>query len=111
MRILAPVIAATLMLGACGSTRYEFQPAAAGEPEARIPFAAMSGTVRDWHADTDTQLFVQANGRQWYQVDLFGPCYGLEYANGIVFDTKDPSGAFDRFSAIVLGGGQRCQVL
>lgn len=106
-RIVA-LMAGGLALSACSTARYEFQQAAAGEPEARIPFVQYR-TIRDWHADNDRQLFLQTTGRQWYQVDLFGPCIGLEFANGIRLDPKDPSGSFDRFSVIVLKG-QRCQV-
>ena len=99
------------MLAACGttSTRYAFQPPAAGEPEAGISFVQYHG-IRDWHADNDRQLYVQAADRQWYQVDLFGPCIGLEYANHVGFDTRDPAGTFDRFSSIVLHRGDRCKV-
>ncbi len=109
MRVfLTSIAAAAVLLGGCGTTRYEFQQAAAGEPEARIPFVQYR-TVRDWHADNDHQLFLQTTGRQWYQVDLLGPCIGLEFANGIRLDPKDPAGSFDRFSVVILKG-QRCQV-
>ena len=109
MRASLIMIAASLALTACGTTRYEFQQAAQGEPEAQIRFVQYS-TIRDWHADNDRQLFLQALDRQWYQVDLFGPCIGLEYANRIRLDPKDPAGTFDRFSVVVLKGGERCQV-
>ena len=108
MRLLASIIAAAVLLSGCSSTRYEFQQAAAGEPEARIPFVQYRN-VRDWHADNDRQLFLQTIGRQWYQVDLIGPCIGLEYGNGIRLDPKDPAGSFDRFSVVIFQG-QRCQV-
>lgn len=109
MRTVGTLIAATLALTACGTTRYEFQQAAAGEPEAQIRFVQYR-TIRDWHADNDRQLFLQATDRQWYQVDLFGPCLGLEYANRIRLDPKDPAGTFDRFSSIIVKGGERCKV-
>lgn len=108
MRTLLTLIAAGLALTACGTTRYEFQQAAAGEPEAQIRFVQYRN-IRDWHADNDHQLFMQAGDRQWYQVDLLGPCIGLEYANRIGVDTRDPGGTFDRFSTIVFKG-QRCKV-
>lgn len=109
MRKLTSVIAAALLLGACSTTRYEFQAAAANEPEAGIPFVQYRN-VRDWHADNDRRLFLQSIDRQWYQVDLFAPCIGLEYVNRIRLDTKDPAGTFDRFSTVVLKDGQRCKV-
>lgn len=109
MRAFVTLIAAGLALTACGTARYEFQQAAAGEPEAQIRFVQYR-TIRDWHADNDRQLFVQSNDRQWYQVDLFGPCIGLEYANRIRLDPNDPAGTFDRFSTVILKGGERCKV-
>lgn len=108
LTLISAGIAAAVALTACSTTRYEFQQAAAGEPEAQIRFVQYRN-IRDWHADSDRQLFVQSLDRQWYQVDLFGPCIGLEYANRVGFDTKDPAGTFDRFSSIVFKG-QRCKV-
>ena len=109
MRNSILVLAAGMMLAACSTTQYAFAPPVAGEPEAGIPFTQYHG-IRDWHADNDRQLYVQAADRQWYQVDLFAPCIGLEYANRIGFDTRDPAGTFDRFSSIIVRGGGRCKV-
>ena len=110
MRSSFALLAAGLLLTACSTTtQYAFQPPAADEPEAKISFVQYHG-IRDWHADTNRQLYVQAADRQWFQVDLFGPCIGLEYANRVGFDTRDPAGSFDRFSSIVLRGGERCKV-
>ena len=114
MRKLISLVAAGLLLAACSNTQYAFQAPAAEEPEAGIPFTQYHG-IRDWHADNDRQLYVQAADRQWYQVDLFGPCIGLEYASRVGFDTRDPAGTFDRFSSIIVRGGGvpgggRCKV-
>jgi hypothetical protein len=114
MRKSIPLMAAGLLLAACSSTQYAFEAPAAGEPEAGIPFTQYRG-IRDWHADNDRLLYVQAADRQWYQVDLLGPCIGLEYANRVGFDTRDPAGTFDRFSSIIvrgsgIPGGGRCKV-
>jgi hypothetical protein len=109
MRKTISVIVAGLLLAACSSTQYAFQAPVPGEPEAGIPFTQYHG-IRDWHADNDRQLYVQAEDRQWYQVDLFGPCTGLEFSNRVGFDTRDPAGTFDRFSSIIIRGGERCKV-
>jgi len=110
MRSSFALLAAGLLLTACSTTtQYAFQPPAADEPEAKISFVQYHG-IRDWHADNNRQLYVQAADRQWFQVDLFGPCIGLEYASRVGFDTRDPAGSFDRFSSIVLRGGERCKV-
>lgn len=110
MRKSLSLLTAGLLLTACSTTtQYAFQAPAADEPEAKISFVQYHG-VRDWHADNDRQLYVQAADRQWFQVDLFGPCFGLEYASRVGFDTRDPAGAFDRFGTIVLRSGERCKV-
>ena len=110
MRKSIALLAAGLLLTACSTTtQYAFQAPAADEPEAKISFVQYHG-IRDWHADNNRQLYVQAADRQWFQVDLFGPCIGLEYASRVGFDTRDPAGAFDRFGSIVLRGEARCKV-
>jgi hypothetical protein len=110
MRTSLALLTAAILLTACSTTtQYAFQPPAADEPEAKISFVQYHG-IRDWHADNNRQLYVQAADRQWFQVDLFGPCIGLEYASRVGFDTRDPAGTFDRFGTIVLRGGERCKV-
>lgn len=81
---------------------------AQGVREARIPFVQYGG-IRDWRADRNDVLFVQDGHRRWYQVDLMGPCNGLEYANGVRFLPSDGAGTFDRFSWIS-ADGERCKV-
>lgn len=102
-------LAAGFVLAACADRApYVFQAPAANEPEAQIRFVQY-GTVDSWHADTDRLLYVQGRDRQWYRVDLFSPCFGLEYASGIRFIPSDGAGTFDRFSHVAIRG-QRCKV-
>lgn len=110
MRKFMFVLAASLALAACASerTHLAFEAPAPGEPEAQIHFVQY-GAVNNWHADNDRMLYIQDRGRQWYRVDLFGPCMGLEYANGIRLIPSDGAGTFDRFGSIA-SRGQRCKV-
>ena len=82
--------------------------AAPAVPEASIPFASHGG-IRDWEADRDKGVWVQDIHRNWYYAKLMGPCFGLNFAQTIGFDTH-PMGRFDRFSAIVVPGSGKCQV-
>jgi hypothetical protein len=77
-------------------------------PDASIPFANHGG-IRDWAADRDQGLWVQDTRRNWYYAKLLGPCFGLDFAWSIGFDTR-PMGTFDRFSSIVVPRQGRCMI-
>jgi Family of unknown function (DUF6491) len=73
--------------------------------EASIPFASRGG-IRDWSADGDRGLWVQAVNRKWYYAQFMGRCTGLAFATALGFDTHQS--AFDRWSAVVVPGYSRC---
>jgi hypothetical protein len=102
------VLAAVLAVAGCSTDRYQFPEAANADPQAKIGFVQYRG-VYTWEAVSDRRLYVQDRGRQWYQVDLFGPCIGLEFTNRVRFIPSDGAGDFDRFSSIQMGP-QRCKV-
>jgi hypothetical protein len=77
-------------------------------PDASISFANHGG-IYNWQADRDQGLWVQDVHRHWYYAKLMGPCFGLNFANSIGFDTH-PMGTFDKFSAIVVPREGRCMV-
>lgn len=74
----------------------------AAEPGAavRIPFANHDG-IRDWLADGERALYVQALNGSWYHAELMGPCTDLPFADRIGFQTE-ANGDFDKFSAIIV---------
>ena len=74
--------------------------------EASIPFAARGG-IRDWAADGEKGLWVQAVNRKWYYAEFMGRCVGLSFATALGFDTGALS-VFDRWSAVVVPGYARC---
>jgi hypothetical protein len=78
------------------------------QPQASIPFIQY-GSIRDWRADNDRGLWIQDDRRRWYYAKLMGPCFGLDFATRIGFDTRSP-GTFDRFSAIIVPHEGRCAV-
>jgi hypothetical protein len=78
---------------------------AAAAPPASIPFADMGG-VRDWRADGDRGIWIQATGGRWYYARFLGPCVGLDFRDRVGFMTE-PGGDLDKFSA-VFADGQRC---
>lgn len=72
-----------------------------------IPFANLGG-IEDWRPDGDRTLYVQGRNRQWYKAELMTSCIGLNFAEHIGF-VVEPSGAFDRFSAILVDH-RECQI-
>ena len=110
-KTLIPLFAIGLVGGILSGAVYNAAMAQERGPrvqEARIPFVQHGG-IRDWRADRDDVLFVQDGYRRWYQVDLMGPCTGLEFANRVRFLPSDGAGTFDRFSWIN-ADGERCKV-
>jgi hypothetical protein len=84
------------------------QAAAEGRgPEVSIPFADRGG-IRDWRAVGRDALLVEGTGHHWYRVELFGPCFELPFVERVGFNAN-PTGEFDRFSAVFVRG-QRCAV-
>ena len=78
--------------------------AAQPDPDIRIPFANYGG-IRNWSADGDSGLYIQGRNNRWYRATLFGPCIDLPFAEHVGF-VVEPSGEFDRFSAILVRGHQ-----
>jgi hypothetical protein len=73
--------------------------------EASIPF----GLIRDWHADRDRGMWIQAYSRKWYYAEFMGRCTGLNFATAVGFDTRYQS-SFDRFSSVFVPGYGRCPI-
>jgi polyisoprenoid-binding protein YceI len=78
------------------------------QPQASIPFVQY-GAIRNWQADKNRGLWIQDSHRNWYYAKLMGPCFGLDFAHTIAFDTR-PMGTFDRFSSIIVPHEGRCAV-
>lgn len=71
-----------------------------------IPFANMGG-IYDWSADGNSALYIESLNKQWYHAQLLGPCIGLPFAQRVGFVSEPGSGAFDKFSSILVDG-QEC---
>jgi hypothetical protein len=76
--------------------------------DARIPFANLGG-IRDWSADGDRAIYIQASSGNWYRAELLGRCLDLPFANRVGFVAEPASGAFTRFSSILVRG-RECAV-
>jgi hypothetical protein len=70
-----------------------------------IPFADI-GNIRNWHAASAEDLYIQAMNRDWYRVTFWSPCQALPFAVGIAFVTE-ANGQLDSFSSILVDG-ERC---
>ena len=100
--------AAWLASGACAAETTT-SPALSAAPYKyiSIPFVDHGG-IRDWRANDDRSMWIEARNGQWYYAEMFGPCFGLNFAERIGFITE-PSGSFDRFSSVIVDG-QKCYV-
>ncbi len=78
-------------------------------PQAAIPFVD-HGSINDWQADAKQGLWIQDGHYRWYYAKLIEPCWGLDYAVTIAFDTR-PGGQFDRFSSIIVPHEYRCHLM
>jgi hypothetical protein len=68
--------------------------------EASIPFAN-SGGIRNFEANGDRGIWIEDRLRRWYYAKFVGTCQNLEYAAGVVFDTRGSS-TFDKFGAVIV---------
>lgn len=104
--VIAAVLAAPTL--AAGSESPGAHSSASSTQQAVIPFANLGG-IYDWAADGTRGIYIQSLNRQWFYAKLFAPCIDLPFALRVGFVTEPASGAFDRFSSIVVRG-QECPV-
>jgi hypothetical protein len=106
MKTIILALAATASLAAPLSAAAPRPAPPAGE-EASIPFAHFGG-VWSFEAPDDDLVYLQDRSRNWYRAQLYGPCWGLSWANGIGIDTRGSS-EFDRYSFLIVGK-ERCAI-
>lgn len=107
---LAFCAAGALLLASCATVAGPGGSSAAAPPgaeQAEIHFANLGG-IYSWQADGESALYIQGRDRKWYHARLLGPCMGLPFATRVGF-VSEPSGTFDRFSAILVDH-RECQV-
>lgn len=98
-KMIVPALLVAMLAGA---------PAFADKPaEASIPFVNM-GSIRDWRADGDSALYVQATGGKWYHATLMGPCTDLPFADAIGIETRGVD-TLDHFGTIIVRH-RRCAI-
>jgi hypothetical protein len=66
--------------------------------------------LRDWLADGERGLWLQAANLRWFYARFVHACRGLSATNSLSFDTRG-SGNIDSRSAVVVPGSGRCTVL
>jgi hypothetical protein len=77
----------------------------AAQKAVSIPFADI-GNIRDWHAESADELYIEAMNRQWYRATFWAPCHSLPFAIGIAFVTE-PNGSLNAYSSVLVDG-ERC---
>jgi hypothetical protein len=68
--------------------------------EAQIQFVN-HGEIRNFEADGQDGIWLEDRQRRWYYAELLGSCQGLNFAQGVGFDTGGAS-SFDKFSSIIV---------
>jgi hypothetical protein len=66
--------------------------------------------LRDWLADGERGLWIQAGDLRWFYARFAHACQGLNATNSLLFDTRG-SDNIATTSAVVVPGGARCTVL
>ncbi len=66
--------------------------------------------LRDWLADGERGLWIQAGNLRWFYARFAQACQGLSVTNSLLFDTRG-SDNIDSTSAVVIPGVGRCTVL
>lgn len=99
LRWTVPVL---LGVGAATVTAQETAAPPADVPANRavIHFADYGG-IRNWRADDDKVLYIEARNDKWYKATFFGPCWGLRSAVQIGF-VSDLGSSVDRYGSIVV---------
>lgn len=75
--------------------------------EVSLPFVNHDA-IRDWQADGQDGIWVQDVRKQWYYGKMMSPCWGLDFAVSVGFQTHN-TGTLDRFGYVVVPGErERC---
>lgn len=104
IRLLALFLAASLSLAVATADGAE-----RAEPELGVESSIMlpsDSSIRNWQADGDRGIWVQARGGRWYYGTFAGLCFEIDSALAIAVDTRGLS-RLDRFSTILVRG-ERC---
>jgi len=63
--------------------------------------------IRNWLADGERGLWIQAGNLEWFYARFSEACHGVNSTNSLVFDTPS-SGNIDRKTSVVVPGSGRC---
>ena len=85
-------------------TLTEANPAVASGSAAFVHHADM----RDWLADGERGLWIEAGNGSWFYARFAGVCHGVNSTNAVAFDTPATDN-IDRRSAVIIPGGIRCR--
>jgi acetyl-CoA acetyltransferase len=105
IRKVPPTCAAIAILAAAPFTMSAAESHPVGVDAVFVDHAAM----RNWQADGERGLWIQAGNPGWFYVRFARVCHGLSSTNSLAFETL-ASGRIDRTSAVIMPGGARCPV-
>ena len=81
----------------------------AADPAPTAARSVSHADMRNWLADGQAGLWIQAGNSRWFYARLASLCPGLESTNWLVFETG-ASNTIDRTSSISVSGQGRCKV-
>ena len=76
------------------------------DPDAGV-FAVDHSQLRNWLADGERGIWIQANDLRWWYARFAHACHGLSATNSLVLDTGG-SDTIDSNSAVLVPGSGRC---
>lgn len=76
------------------------------KPYVSIPFVNHGG-IRDWVADQDRGIWIQARSGEWYYASFTFPCTGLQFHTRVKF-IPEINGDLSRWSSLVVRPAGRC---
>ena len=65
--------------------------------------------MRDWLADGEHGLWIQAGNLRWYYARFVGICHGVNSTNSLAFDTRASDDIGEK-SAVIVREGTRCRL-
>jgi hypothetical protein len=104
---------ASLLLYACATSGAQSRTAQSDEEAVHARTEGSDATVnrfnlKSWSAPNDHTVILTTRDGSRYRAETLGPCFGLDFANGVAFANRGAFNSIDRFSSVVLSDGRRC---
>ncbi len=108
---MATTAIAAALLQACATPQNPSSDGVALQrEEAHIPFVNQRSAIHSFQADGREGLWVEDARHEWYYAKFYSPCFGVDYAITLGFDTGT-SDRLDRYSTVIVPRDrERCPI-